>query len=54
MFAQSTASSAVLYPIDVDVIVRGLPSTFVGLELVTLPSALVYLSHPSIVNIILG
>ena len=31
-----------------------LPSTFVGLELVTLPSALVYLSHPSIVNIILG
>ena len=31
-----------------------LPSTFVGLELVTLPSALVHLSHPPIMNIILG
>ncbi|MEC7396525.1 MAG: hypothetical protein VX639_05175, partial [Pseudomonadota bacterium] len=53
-FAESTAPPAVLYPIDVDVIVRGLSSTFVGLKPVTFPSALVHLSHPPIMNIILG
>ena len=53
-FAQSTAPPSELYPIDVDVIVRGLSSTFVGLKPVTPPSALVHLSHPPIMNIIYG